>query len=173
MELKQILLNRRSVRAYQDRVVDPAALDAVFSAAVRAPSAGGLQAFRIHAVANPALRKALAAAAHGQAFIATAPIVLLFCADSRRAEQYGTSNERNYSVQDGIIAAVYAQLAATELGLATCWIGAFDAPLIASALELPEAEHPVALLTVGYSAESPEEPPRRPVSDVVQWHGAG
>jgi nitroreductase len=171
MEFQQLLTQRRSVRAYAPRAVERDLLEKVLSAATLAPSAGGLQAYRMHVVLEPGLRQGLAAAAHGQDFLAHAPAVLVFCADLDRARDYGVKREGNYSVQDALIAMAYAQLAAADLGLGTCWVGAFDAAVAATVLGLPDTERPVALMPIGYGAEVPEKPARRPLLKLVQWHG--
>lgn len=171
MEFQDLLKSRRSVRAYESKPVAPELLETVLTAATLAPSAGGLQAYRMHVVLEPGLREALAAAAHGQSFVARAPVVLVFCADLERARDYGMAREANYSVQDAMVAMAYAQLAAANLGLGSCWVGALDAALAATALGLPETERPVAMLPLGYSAETPEEPARRSLLKLVQWHG--
>ena len=58
-------------------------------------------------------------------------------------------------------------LAATELGLSSCWVGAFSPEKLAQALALPAGATPVAVLAVGYAAETPERTPRRPIDDVT------
>jgi nitroreductase len=58
-------------------------------------------------------------------------------------------------------------LAATALGLATVWIGAFDDGVVRAALDLQEGWLPVAILPVGYPAEAPPPTPRRDLSDLV------
>jgi nitroreductase len=73
-------------------------------------------------------------------------------------------------VQDATVAAAYAQLAATALGLATCWVGAFDEEAVARAAELPASQRPVAILSLGYAAEDPPPTPRRPLTDLVHRH---
>ena len=60
-------------------------------------------------------------------------------------------------------------LAAVDRGLASCWIGAFDADAVRDALGLPAAIEPVAILPVGYSAESAGRPARRPLAEVATW----
>jgi nitroreductase len=73
-----------------------------------------------------ALRR-LTRAALDQASIAQAPLALVFCAQPERsAQKCGQRGRTLFSVQDATIACAYAQLAATALGLASAWIGAFD-----------------------------------------------
>ena len=58
-------------------------------------------------------------------------------------------------------------LEVTELGLASCWIGAFIPEKLAQTLALPEGIKPVAVLAVGYPAENPERTSRRNLEEVV------
>ncbi len=64
------------------------------------------------------------------------------------------------------IAGEHIALAATALGLGTCWVRAFQAPQVEALLGLPESLKALALLTVGYPAESPPARPRRPLEEI-------
>jgi nitroreductase len=70
-------------------------------------------------------------------------------------------------VQDATIACAYAQLAATALGLATVWIGAFDEAAVRRAIDVGDDLRPVAILPIGYAAENPDRSTRRSVADLV------
>ena len=84
-----------------------------------------------------------------------------------RADRVAKGGEVRYSAQDAVIALAYAQLAATEQGLASCWIGALDEAAVSRTLKLPRTLKPVALLPVGYAAEKARVSPRRPLSELV------
>jgi hypothetical protein len=58
-------------------------------------------------------------------------------------------------------------LAAHALGLATCWIGAFDESKIQRPLGLPDNVRPQMILTLGYPDEKPKMPPRYPIDNLV------
>jgi nitroreductase len=107
-----------------------------------------------------------------QRFLAQAPVVLLYAANATRGAKYGERGAQLYCVQDATIAAAYTQLAATALGLATCWVGAFDDAQVARAAQLPAGQRPVALLPVGYAAETPRRTPRRKLEELVHPHGS-
>ncbi|MCX7865826.1 MAG: nitroreductase family protein [Limisphaera sp.] len=159
---------RQSVRAYQPRPLAPEQLEKILQAAQRAPSAGNLQAYEIVVVKDPPTIRALAALCYNQMFIAQAPVVLVFCADpARSAAKYGAKGETLYSIQDATIAAAYAELAVAALGLATCWVGAFDEAELARRLKLRPGLRPVALFPIGWPAEQPARTPRRPRAEVV------
>ncbi len=168
MEFFEVLNNRKSVRAYAARPVEDEKLDSILNSANRAPSAGNLQAYEIYLIRNKATLRSLAAAALDQIFMAGAPLALVFCAHpARGAHRYGERGRRLYAVQDATIACTYAMLAATALGLATVWIGAFDDDRILSVIGGPEGQIPVAVLPIGYAAETPPPTPRRSLQDLV------
>ncbi|WP_018953023.1 nitroreductase family protein [Thioalkalivibrio sulfidiphilus] len=161
--------HRHSVRRYQaDMPVEDEKLHAILETAIAAPSAGDLQAYVVVAVRDAALRAALARAAHDQAFIAEAPVVLVFCTEAERsARKYGERGRDLFALQDATIACAYAQLAVVAAGLGSTWVGYFDEAQVAEQLDLPETQRPIALLCVGYPAELPEVTPRRRLDELV------
>jgi nitroreductase len=171
MNLFETINARQSVRAYQAKPVEPEKLQTVLKAINQAPSAGNLQAYQVYQVEDQSLKRGLAQAALGQDFVAQAPVVLVFCAVAARAARYGRRGAELYCLQDATTAVAYAQLAATALGLATCWVGAFDDEAVIRALNLSKGERPVAILPIGYAAESPPRTPRRSLADLVRRLG--
>ncbi len=168
MELSDVIKTRRSIRAFTGRQLEPEKLRQILEAVDLAPSAGNLQAYEVFVVTDPQQRKALARAALGQDFLASAPVVLAFCANpARNMGRYGERGRRLYALQDATIACTYAMLMVTDLGLAGVWIGAFNDDAVSKALRLPAGLLPVAMLPVGYAAEHPAAAPRRPLDDLV------
>ncbi len=163
--------HRHSVRKYQSDIgVENEKLHAILEMACAAPSAGDLQAYRIVVVKDEATRTALGEASHQQNFIAEAPVCLAFCADPERsAAKYGERGRDLYALQDTTIAATYAQLATVAAGLGSTWIGYFDEERVGEILELEAGLKPLALMSVGYPAELPEDSPRRPLSEIVSY----
>jgi nitroreductase len=168
MQFFEVVDRRRSIRAFTTALVEADKLEAILATARLAPSAGDLQAYQIAVVDEAGTKKALAAAALGQDFIAGAAVVLVFCASPGRSEsRYGQRGASLYCIQDATIAACYAQLAATAQGLASCWVGAFDEAGVAAALRIPPELRPISLLPIGYAAEAPERPARRALDALV------
>lgn len=169
MTLFEAIHARQSVRAYQDKPVSAEQLNAILAAANQSPSAGNVQAFEIVLLRDRGPIGALAGQTFNQPFIAQAPVVMVFCADpARSGAKYGAAGEQLFCVQDATIATAYAQLAATALGLATCWIGAFEEQRVASYLGLRAGLRPVAILPIGWPAETPPRLPRRELGDLVR-----
>lgn len=170
MEFFEVVQARRSVRAFSARPVETEKLQKILDAANRAPSAGNLQAYQIFDVTKPSILDSLVDASRGQEFIAQAPVVLVFCADpARSAKRYTQRGQSLYCIQDATIACAYAQLAATALGLASVWVGAFDDAAARDAIGAAHDLRPIAVLPIGYAAEEPGQTSRRAQSDLVRY----
>lgn len=164
---RSLVEDRRSIRKFTTDDVGEADVARILEAVRLCPTAGNQQAYEVVVVRSPERRAALAAAAFGQAWVERAPVVLAFVAlPAVSAARYGERGSSLYAVQDATIAAAYAMLAATTLGLGTVWVGAFDTEAVARALDCAAGEVPVALLPVGRPAESPGARPRRSVEDL-------
>jgi nitroreductase len=168
MEFFEVVKRRRSTRAYAAKPIEMEKLDTILAAANAAPSAGNLQAYEIYRVTSPERKRALAKAAWDQNFVAAAPELLVFCAHpARSAVRYRQRGVKLYAVQDASIACTFAMLAASALGLSTVWVGAFDDNAARRAIGAPDGHVPVAMLPIGYAAETPELTLRRPLDDLV------
>jgi len=168
MDYFEAVKARHSVRAFQKKPVEEEKISRIIEAINLAPSAGGLQAYEVVVVKDPMLKDKLAKAAFGQSFVSEAPVCFVFVAcPERSSRKYGRRGSELYCIQDASIATTYAMLAVTALGLSSTWVGAFDEEAAARAVGATRGKRPVAMLPVGYAAESPESTPRRPVSDIA------
>lgn len=170
MQFFDLINSRHSIRSYQDREVEKEKIKKICQAAIKAPSAGNLQAYEIVVVKDSKRKKELSRAALGQEAVDKAPVVFVFFADSERsAVKYGQRGASFYSLQDATIACVYAQLAAHDLGLSCVWIGAFDDVSVCNILGAKKGLKPVAILPCGYPAEEPYKTPRRDFQEIVHF----
>jgi nitroreductase len=168
MDFFEAARQRRSVRAFKLEAVPEETLGRILEIINQAPSAGNLQSYEVYLVRDAERKAALVTAARGQEFLRQAPVVLVFCANAIRAEpKYGMRGTDLYAVQDASIACTYAMLAATSLGLASVWVGAFSEAQVSALLGLPEDQRAVALLPIGVAAESPAARKRRPLGELV------
>ena len=109
----EILQNRRSIRRFEQRPVEPAKVEALVEAVLRAPSSRGRNPWEFVVVSDPATLAALAhAKPHGAEFLAGAPLAFVVAADPGRCDVW---------VEDCAIAAIILQLTAVSLGLGSCW----------------------------------------------------
>jgi nitroreductase len=166
----EAIKERRSIRAYTAREVSDVDIERLLEAARWAPSAGNTQPWAFVVVKDSETKRKLSSAALNQTHIQEASVVIVVCADAARSGRvYGSRGERLYSIQDTAAATQNILLAAQELGLATCWVGAFRDDEVAEAVKAPGNLRPVAVVAVGYAAERPAAPQRRPFSEIVHY----
>jgi nitroreductase len=164
MDVSQAIKERYSVRKYRDEEVTDTVLNKILEAARLAPSAANRQRWKFVVVKDPERRKALARAAAGQRFVGEAPVVI--AAVSLDPEYVMRCGVPEYAV-DLAIAVDHMTLQAVELGLGTCWIGAFSQEEVKRILKIPENCKVVALLPVGYPADTPGPKSRKSLGEVV------
>ncbi len=105
---------RRSIRQYTDRDIEPRVIEQLKEAILRAPSSRGIRPWRFVFVEDPALLDVLSRAkTHGASFLAEARLGVVICADESLSVVW---------IEDCAIAGIIVQLAATSLGLGSCWV---------------------------------------------------
>ena len=156
-----IVKKRRSVRKYQDRPVEKEKIDLCLEAARLAPSACNAQPWKFIVFEKPESRKQLCRAAFSgiyknSAFAGKAPVIIvaLNTKGKRLPSLAGRFQEKYYPLIDMGIAGEHLVLQATELGLGTCWVGWFNARGVRELLGLSRHENPVALIPIGYPADT-------------------
>jgi len=154
MDFWTVIKSRHSVRNYDpEKKVPENLVKKILEAGNFAPSAGGLRDWHFEVIRNQVDRDQLAIAAQAQKFIAQAPITIVVCADiEKSAKAYGQRGRELYTLQNTAAATQNMLLAVTDLGLASCWVGAFDEERVREVLKLGSNLRPVAILPVGYGA---------------------
>ena len=165
--------SRRSIRGYKDQDVSKEQLMKLIEAAQSAPSAGNCQPWHFYVVKDKKLQAEMKAGAYNQDFILSASACIVVCTDSKRSEgRYGERGKNLYVIQDTAAAILNILLCAKDMGLGTCWVGAFDEAKIADVLKLPEDFRPVGIIPVGYPANDSYPPQnRRPIEEIVTFIG--
>ncbi|MFW6109985.1 MAG: nitroreductase family protein [Patescibacteria group bacterium] len=164
MQILEAIKTRRSIRAFKEKDISEGDLDRLKEALRWAPSARNLQPRKFYFVMTEEKRKQLDSAV-SQSFVCRAPLVVVACRDLEKAR--GEKGENLYSITDTSFSLQNLVLAACELGLGTCYIGAFNRKKVAELLDLPENLRPMLLVPVGYPAEQPSPTSRVPKEDAV------
>jgi len=159
-EVKDAIAGRRSIRSYRSDPVTNEQLEKILLAGQLAPSAGNLQGREFIVVRDDHTRHLIADAALRQRFIEEAPLCIVVCTNLPRTKQRYGKRADLYVVQDTSASVMCMMLQAVDLGLGTCWVGAFDEGAVAKILQLPDGIRPVAILPVGAPDEAPEARPR-------------
>jgi len=164
MNVFTAISERSSVRAYKASDVEGDKVKKILEAARLAPSASNRQDWKFIIVKNAETKKKLAEAAFSQSFIGEAPIVIVACGTEPKAIM--SCGQPAYTV-DVSIACAFMILQAYELGLGTCWIGAFKEDEAKRILKIPEEIRVVAMTPLGYPDQPPSQKSRKSLDQIV------
>jgi len=167
MEYTQLISSRYSVRAYRPEPVEDQKLQAVLEAARLAPTAANRQPFQVVVLRTQGREEEIGKIYHRPWFV-QAPIVLAVCVISSQA-WVRESDRFNARLIDAAIVADHMILAATNLGLGTCWVANFKVDAARSVLGLPIEAEPVIFTPLGYPADNAGEKIRKPLADLVRY----
>ena len=168
METFETMQKRRSIRKYGKKLVETEKINKVLEAARLGPSAANRQPCHFIVVTEDAAKASLKEA-YGADWFLEAPVIIVGCVDPKVAWSKIFGGE--YWKVDAAIAMQNLILAATELGLGTCWIAAFKEAAAKKALNIPRRIRVVAMTPLGYPEE--EKGPttdRRPLTEMVHYN---
>jgi nitroreductase len=171
MDVLQTIAARYSVRGFKPDPVSDDDLAKVLEAARWAPTAANRQAFRL-IVMHTEGREEEIGRIYGRAWLQQAPLVLAVIAVP--GEAWRRVDDKPYDEVDATIVMDHVILAATSLGLGTCWIAAFDPDAAREILGLPEDVAPIAFTPLGHADKPRAVTGRRPLEELVyyeRWEG--
>jgi nitroreductase len=166
VEFRELVRKRYSVRAYKPDPVEEEKLEQVLEAMRLAPTAVNRQPFQF-VVINTKGREAELRRIYHRGWFVQAPLII--CACGVPAQNWVRSDGKNYNDVDVAIAMDHLVLAATDLGLGTCWIAAFDPAAAREVLGLPDGVEPVAFTPLGYAADQPRTKERKALKELVRY----
>jgi nitroreductase len=164
MNFQELAANRYSARSYKTDAVPEKALRAVLEAGRLAPTAANRQAFRIMVMRTENAKDKLLDIYRSEWFVQP-PLVLAVL--SLCKESWVRRDGKSYADIDAAIVMDHMVLAAADLGLGTCWIGAFDLQKARTVLSLPEDVEPIAFTPLGYPADTAGQKKRKNLDDLV------
>jgi nitroreductase len=171
MDLAALVARRSSVRDYLNTPVTDAVIEKVLDAARLAPSACNNQPARFVVVRDEEARRKLQPVYDREWFL-KAPVIIAACCD--RTLSWRRSDGKDYGDVDVAIALDHLTLAATELGLGTCWIASFNPAQARAALMLPSSVDPVAFTPLGYPGSGhAARKSRKSLAEMVSWEFFG
>lgn len=153
MPFKSTYLGRRSIRQYKNKAVPLSVVGEIIDLAGYAPSSGNLQNWRFVIVMNKEKKQKITDACLDQSWMIEAPVFIIVCNDYDQVKEHYGKLGKLYSIQNCATVAFGITLAAHDLGLGTCWVGAFDNEAIQRILEIPDNIDPEVIITLGYSDE--------------------
>ncbi|TYR81707.1 oxygen-insensitive NADPH nitroreductase [Priestia megaterium] len=179
-QLIETILNHRSVRQYEDKLLTDEQIHSIVKSAQAASTSSYIQAYSIIGVKNKEIKRRLAQLAGNQPYVEKNGHLFIFCADLHRHDVIAEMEQKELttslestekfmvSLIDASLAAQNAALAAESMGLGICYIGGLRNELteVTELLKLPDHVIPLFGLTVGYPARETDKKPRLPLENV-------
>lgn len=158
MSFLELANQRYSFRGFTDQKVEQEKIDYILQCSQLAPSASNRQPWKIYVIHDAATREKLSQS-YQRDWFAEAPVHVVFVGltDTNWKRKDGA----DYLMCDVTIIADYFILAATEQGLGSVYIAAFDEQLVRDALSLPQNEKPFLLTPLGYTKKNVTRERRR------------
>ncbi|MBM4308668.1 MAG: NADPH-dependent oxidoreductase, partial [Deltaproteobacteria bacterium] len=173
MDLYELMMKRRSVRAFQDQTIPEPIIEKLLDVANNAPSGGNIQPLSIILVRNQEAREKLAQLAGGQPWVKNAPLSMIFCLDFYRVKKWAEMCQTDFRGQqalnhfliayaDLMAAAQNVVILAESLGLASVYIGSIQHEIdeMRKTFEIPEYVLPMMVLCLGYPKSIPRTIPK-------------
>lgn len=150
MDFLELAKLRYSSRKYKDKEIEKEKLDYVLEAGRIAPSANNAQPW-VFMVVKDKNRDKLRTCYHREWFN-HAPIYIVICGNHKESWKRSADGKDHCDI-DVSIATDHMTLAASQKGLATCWVCNFDKQMVIDVLKLPEHIEPIAILPLAYPAD--------------------
>lgn len=182
---------RRSIRSYQNKKIPKKILGGILSLANLAPTTAGLENRHFIVINDQKTKQKLYEAGCKQNYLLEAPVVIAivtnvkgfltkkqllkinedwqmdFWGGKKKFEQNYQVWRQLYPLQDAAVAGATLLLAATEKGLGSCWLGAFDYLGVEKILQLPENWKVTCLITLGYPKDKPYQQKRTKIEKLI------
>lgn len=166
MEYFELISERYSVRSYKGDDIEEEKLNKILEAAILAPTASNRQAFRVVVIPTKGNEDNLKKIYH-RPFFTEAPIVIgIF---SITDKNWVRSDGKNYGDVDAAIVMDHIILAATALGIGSCWVANFDPAAAREVIGLGEGFEPIAFTPIGYAEPTEIKKNRKNLEEVVLY----
>lgn len=167
MDFFDTINKRYSVRGFQDKEVEKEKLDKVLEAGRIAPTGVNYQPFKIFVIDTKKNQEALKNI-YAAEWFRQAPYVICVAVSKVKA-WVRPFDGKNIAEIDGTIVMDHMILAATALGLGTCFVAAFKAQYAREFLNLGEEYEPILFTPLGYPDAEPRGTDRKPLDELVEF----
>ena len=166
MSVLDVIRNRGSIRNYKDEQINKGDLSKILESARLSQSAANRQPWQFVVVNEKSMKKKLSRAANNQQFVGKAATVIVCLADpsvSARVGQFdGFLIDLAISIENMV-------LTAWDLGIGSCWIGAFWEDEVKELLGIPSNLRVISLLALGYPDQEPRSKSRKDLNEIVYF----
>ncbi len=168
MEFDEVIEKRHCVHSFKPKKVKFEHILEAIDASIKGPFAGNLCCLKFLIIENENTISELAKIA-GQLWLNEAPALVIVCSDDTHLEsQYGERGKFYARQQAGAVVNTIL-LKLTELGLASCWVGAFTDEILKEILKIPGHINVDAIIPVGYEKGTVKKPKKQALENVLRW----
>lgn len=179
MDTIKTIFEHRTIRKYKNEPVSEGLLRQILEAGTRASTTGNMQVYSIIVTRDEEKKKKLCEYHFNQKMVLQAPVLLTFCADFHRFNQWcrqrhaepGYDNFLSFMTAaiDALLAAQNTALAAEANGLGICYLGTttYNADKLIEFFNCPEGVVPITTIVLGYPDENPELTDRLPYEAII------
>jgi len=172
MDFDEVVNNRKSVRNFTKKKASwKDVLDAI-DAAIQGPFSGSHNHLNFLIVENKDTIEELADCCE-QDWILDSGILVVVCSDDNQLENLFEERGRVYSRQQAGAAVQTLLLKLVDLGLAGCWVGAYDDARVRVALSIPKEKQIEAIVVIGHEGVKEKRKPKRKLENVLYWEKWG
>ena len=173
METIDAIHKRRSIKKFLTIPVEQDKLGVILDAGRLAPNAGNIQDWRFVLIRNKSTIEGVARACLHQMWIASAPAIIVVGSKGEKTEHYYKQSKDFFITQSCAAAAMNMIVQATDLGLATTWVSAFDINELKGILGMPGEVTPQVVIPIGYGDEEVPEPSHYKLENLIFLEGWG
>lgn len=166
MEFNEVIRKRYSTRSYRPDPIEEEKLNQILEAARLAPTADNRQPFRLIIIHTKGREEQLRRIYNREWFV-QAPIII--CACGVLTEGWVNRKGKSYMDVDVAIVMDHIVLEATNVGLGTCWVAAFDEDAAREVLGLPAHVVPIVFSPLGYPADQPSPKKRKSLDELIKY----
>lgn len=172
MEFNTVIQRRKSTRQFKNKTISWKEVLEAIDAAIQGPFAANHNHLKFLIIEDKQKIKKIAEHCE-QDWIETAPTVILVCSDDTHLENIFSDRGRIYSRQQSGAAIQTVCLKLTDLGISSCWVGAYQDSIIREILGVPGHIQIEAIIPAGYSADSEKKKEKRALDTVLFWEKWG
>ena len=170
MELDKIIRKRKSVRSFTATNPSWKYISDAIESTLQNPFAGNHNNLKFLIIEDEEIIKKISKIAE-QSWISQAGILIVVCSNDAQLESLYGERGRIYSRQQAGAAIQTLLLKLVDLGLSSCWVGAFTDEILKEALNIPQHIQIEAIIPVGY--ENPEhkksKPHKKELENSIFW----
>ncbi len=168
MDFDAVINKRRSVRSFKSRLPSWKDILEAIDTANKSPFAGNINNLKFIIIENDVIIREISKFAQ-QTWINEAGVLLIVCSDDIHLENLYGERGRVYSKQQAGAAIITLLLKLTDLGLASCWVGAYNDELIKEKLSIPQHMQVEAIIPIGYEKGKSGPKNKKSLDATIFW----